>query len=154
MEKTFKTHCSTFMHPHPHCGSAWPLSLYILISSFIRPHLPHPSWMNMPSSCLQIRVTHSSHLPTRILDHKSVASVIGIQSSLLVRCIAPGYKNHGNSTYTKGSHSVLFPGTNNLIHMRTHTQAWSYVKIALIWIQIHIHRGINTHSRSISVSHT
>lgn len=95
-----------------------PLSLHILISHihihillFIRPHLPHPSWMNMHSSPLQIRVRYSSHLAACMLDRTSVAWVIGIQSWLLAGC-APGHKNHGNVTYTNVSLFVLFPGTD------------------------------------------
>lgn len=135
-------------HTHQRCGSA----LHILIYFSSPPPNPRQP-TSVHGSRLQIRVRHPRRLPkqdikVQIRDTANRNPILIISETLPP---LPGYKNHSNSTYRRISHFVLFPGTNTLIHMRTHTptQAWNHVKIALICIHIHMHRGINTHCSSI-----
>lgn len=97
-------------------------TIHIQILFFLNP--PPPSLMNEHAPVHAWKLESDIHRvhQTRILNCGSAAALIGIQSWLLVRCAAPGYKNHSNSAQTRISHFVLFPGTNILIHMYTHTR--------------------------------
>lgn len=113
----------------------------------------HPSWMNMHSSRLQIRVRYSSHFTIQdiTLQMCGVASVAGFSLD---------YYWDLQPLDTKTMATALTPEFLILSRFRaqthkhppsskcTHTHARISLKIdlaALIWVQIHMHGGRYTH---------
>lgn len=116
-----------------HRRSRWLCSaaLHSLISLFIQHHLPHPSWMNMHSSRLQIRVRYSSHLLTRILNCRYTA--VGNRDTILIiseGALSLDTKKKPRQQRLHQKFSYCPVSRHKHPHSHAHTQAWKCVKIA------------------------